>query len=846
LQKLGLTASSIPLTNKFSIPEFDYSNGYVDVLGDLLISESYFGYLDTNEVLQIRSLAVDAGIGSVYSNSDIIDISQINSGELPGETVTVSYSTLRLKSTNDENNPEPVSLEPQEEVDIQERFWEFNKVIAGPNYYTVGNLVYSGTEVTETYTTYERVNKSDVPVLRITKEFGRPEKIYGSIGTQFEKIKSVNLLGELPKGFTLLREESETTEYDYLGEKTRTRTIVYEPVLAIVGSLDLEYVYTEKIDNVYVTYGYSPSNGNFMGLVPTSEVVSVFSKSGNFQQQITSEYKLWPYTIPGQQSIAASKDLLRTIGAVRGVIEVAINSGTVHARTTATINEVGEVPKRPDNLLNGAYNKDQNANSGNNWRVENVAELSLALGSATAQRRIELSMPHAPDDTFFKVMAGGTTLYYSVRSDAAAKAVLFGRIQNKLLLGNRNGMSLQLAPERLPSEPFAPMYIQANGLTALYRANGNQWAFDSNGIVCSTDALFWAAVGGTGDFWFPVAPGIVTLPETPPIVDGEMEPPVVILPYNETVICHATVRSEVSVRAISYGLNLLTEVPPLQVNTKIEIESIFPAAASTFALSGKDATLKLVSSVLPSLAGAFSLGQTEALFYPAVMTSDTGSFALTGKDVVLDIPFGIFTGTAAPSLGSTGIPSYQYAVDAGWTWLEYNENIDDGVTNIYTLPFPITIDSVANSYLLSVSTNTYVTFDAYSSEGTGLSEFYPPLPKIFLGADDNSMQAVLKKITTARDGSDVIRLRYEGTAAASGTPGSPNIVFEISFYEPRLNGEQWIEVRVGVHARTGGLFMLAGESTNYVSSTIEANSSWVFVGNSTGTTWTLTSNRYIP
>jgi len=52
----------------------------------------------------------------------------------------------------------------------------------------------------------------------------------------------------------------------------------------------------------------------------------------------------------------------------------------------------------------------------------------------------------------------------------------------------------------------------------LYRTNGTSWTFDANGIVVSTDALFMGGTGSVGSstgIWFPVAPGITTLPTTP-------------------------------------------------------------------------------------------------------------------------------------------------------------------------------------------------------------------------------------------------------------------------------------------------------------------------------------------
>jgi hypothetical protein len=70
-------------------------------------------------------------------------------------------------------------------------------------------------------------------------------------------------------------------------------------------------------------------------------------------------------------------------------------------------------------------------------------------------------------------------------------------VQNKMLLGNRNGLNVQTVPEILPGEPFAPFYLTANGVVTQYRTNGTSWTMDSNGIVASTDALYWGVVGRT-------------------------------------------------------------------------------------------------------------------------------------------------------------------------------------------------------------------------------------------------------------------------------------------------------------------------------------------------------------
>ena len=177
----------------------------------------------------------------------------------------------------------------------------------------------------------------------------------------------------------------------------------------------------------------------------------------------------------------------------------------------------------------------------------------LFRSSELSQRRIEFSLPYAPDDIFYKI---GPNDYGSQASDAPDKAKNYGRTQNQLLLGNRNGMNVQTAPEFAPDAPFDPIIITANGLSGLYRMNGTSWQMDANGILLSSDLLFWGAVGGTGNFWFPVAPGITTLPTTPPIVNGQMTVTNVVPAFNETVLLTSTTHTRLAINNIPYSLNL--------------------------------------------------------------------------------------------------------------------------------------------------------------------------------------------------------------------------------------------------------------------------------------------------
>ena len=196
------------------------------------------------------------------------------------------------------------------------------------------------------------------------------------------------------------------------------------------------------------------------------------------------------------------------------------------------------------------------------------------------------------------------------------------------------------------------------------------------------------------------------------------------------------------------------------------------------------------------------------------------------------------TGTAAPSLGSGGVVSSP----AGWTVLHDNSSADDYFVESAGWAFNFTIDSA--SYMGAfIGSNSYLTFGAGSNVYSTVSASSPALSKIHFGAADNSFQRVYTKAETI-EGIQVQRIRYEGTGGASGTLGSPTIVAEFAFCQPFPDGRQLVEVRFGAHARAGFQFMIANATTAYASGTLTANSSWVFIGNSTGTAWTLTANRF--
>lgn len=724
LAQFGITASSNPLTNKFSIAEFDFSSGYFSVLSDLLVSESYCGYLDANEVLQVFSLNQGAAPGPVIAANDIIDLSPIGVGNLPGEAVTVSYSTLRLKP------PKPApgggsTPEEQEEYEneIARINWERSEVYNSPQLYYITveednpnrviNMVYSGASATITETDYAVISVFNDDGKREDKEVVARKriKVYGPAIEKLGAVASA-YINDGEGGFNnaqiILSLTYESYLYDERGREIKTETTVSEPEACILASSQFDWVYGGQ--NFVASYS----------LLRSKYTIKTKEYYLNMEQETTSEYTLWSKTQAGTQATSISNELLgytTPTAALKPAASI-LGGGLVHNNTTQTINVSGATPERPPVAERTNNVLAKSGGGGGEYGTENDSELELALGSAEAQRRIEFSLPYAPDDTFYKT---GFT-YGVIASDAPAKANLYGRVQNNLLLGNRSGVSLQLAPEKLPTKPFDPIYLEANGLTAQYRVNAANWAFDSSGIICSTDALFWGAVGGTGSFWFPVAPGITTLPSTPSIVDtspteviGSVETvgedpqvflgatfpaavsgdgvqdqtsssfwvyngatwadvgptpgptiaPTVLVPiYNETITYNSRIRLITSVSKFDYALSLLTIVPAISLRILTKIGVVVSPSVAGIALNGQLASVTSGSISIPVdrsdtiLAGLTLLNAGDENTVYVDMAPIIAFAALDTPEPVLDFVFnfdGVDGGTSiSSSSGSLG------------------------------------------------------------------------------------------------------------------------------------------------------------------------------------------------
>lgn len=259
-------------------------------------------------------------------------------------------------------------------------------------------------------------------------------------------------------------------------------------------------------------------------------------------------------------------------------------------------------------------------------------------------------------------------------------------------------------------------------------------------------------------------------------------------------------------------------------------------SGGTISISGSSGTV-----VFTANADNFTESTSESFQLQVRSGSFVGTILATSSQVIINDNsqgsggYTLTAGTKAPTLGATGHGTYP---PTGWTGLQ-NVSADDS-NKVVTIPsFIINNSTYTTAY---VGSNTYITFGAGSTNYSGLGAGNPALNKIHLGAADNSYQ----RVSTISSGTDYTRIRYEGNGSTSGTVGAPGIVYEATFFNTsKTDGLPTVEVLFGNHNRTTGQAGIASTSSYYATYSQAANQSYVFVGNSTGTSWTIYTGYYM-
>ena len=198
-------------------------------------------------------------------------------------------------------------------------------------------------------------------------------------------------------------------------------------------------------------------------------------------------------------------------------------------------------------------------------------------------------------------------------------------------------------------------------------------------------------------------------------------------------------------------------------------------------------------------------------------------------------PYAITSGTRAPVYGAGAASPNP---PTGYT-VRVSSSQDDSFF-LFNLGFTFYMAGTGYTSCYPGS-NMYVTFGTGSTSYRLLAANLPPYPKFFFMGADNSWQ----RVSTIVD-STYARVRCEGRAATSGTPGVPNIVYEATFFNPSsFGGNNVVELLIGTNNRPTGLLRAASANAYYATGSPTANQSFVFFGNSTGTSWSLYTGYHV-
>lgn len=293
--RLGIASTGGALTAKYYVEEFDYSSGYVNVISQLLDTESKFGFINAAGALQIRDLAAGGGTGPALTSDNIIDIAPVGIGEIVPGKVVVRFNSLALKELPaDALTPEPdapTDENGQEQVEQVYDNWEKVSTVGKPTeisiFYkhpwtgadsveTARYIPYSETittygsgsgarrtfneETCEWESTPVGVDLSNSVVKRETKTRRILAEANGNYCSEVLSTLVVYYLpggifpvGQLPPGYGENRKPEmtlegdvrviETFEYDKQGNVTKQITETYEPFFVFVGRLDVPYIY---------------------------------------------------------------------------------------------------------------------------------------------------------------------------------------------------------------------------------------------------------------------------------------------------------------------------------------------------------------------------------------------------------------------------------------------------------------------------------------------------------------------------------------------------------------------------------------------------------------------------
>lgn len=642
LDALGLTAAStIPFTNRRIADQWDLSAGYVQELAKIAESECYRCRLNEDEQVVFVSLNQGLTTAPLLTEQQIIDLTPQTVGELPAEAVYASYQTTQLKP------PDPTA---NDEDKRKQRNWERDQS------YSVQQYIHSGPDGTETgFFTSSRISQSTYDAKdRLTK---RVETTTGLTGSTIA-----------------------TTEYSYAKSITIALDGVLDPSRDDVNNQDYTEVKKESFEQTSPRADIAGSCG-FEGSLAQLRSLGTFvssrrtieydrDKESGITRTITRNFVPYVNTPFGSDAIQKSTfdvDTNALIGIAGSLVEYGSETNI------RTEREYG-LRRRPNQ-----QERNRSADQKEPPSTQNTS-FTWAMGSATAQTRLELSPPYAPDDYFVREVVNGSVVWKLIISDAGSKALNYARTENRLLLANRSGAGLQIRLIDAPSAPFDLFYLRFNGCTAAYRVNGMTWTISTTGIVVSIDALFWGAIDGNiNNAWFPLPSGVTSLPGLNVVTTNNN-------PYPANAISIPQGFDPLNVNLSQLFGSLPTGQPPVPAAT-LNPSAIVVPYSETLPIVGGINIGAIIESVIPDeptqfVSGGIAIGGTIAVeFATEILVGGVQVGAIHGEPVsTLSLVFLLQMTGSNGSTTFTDLSSNQIPVTAyGNAQINGNELLTDGV-----------------------------------------------------------------------------------------------------------------------------------------------------------------------
>lgn len=900
LTSLGLSGG-VNINGSVAIDSFDFASGYVNILSNILYSNSLIGYLDENEHFQVRTLYL-TGTTPVLDEDDIIDVSPIRSGEIPATTVIVNYNYKRFEEPKQEEE----EAEAQDDDKRQKRDWELEETQGELQYVIVtyndsySQHVFSYYPFSSTRRTYDSLDRMltekttekiiaaqlnsqyVTEMLDQTGGYGRgadlvehkSEKFYSYMYSASQLVPPITedpnrnpCFANINNGLVRRNPDGSTTYYGpntkfYTPERDDqpifTVSITNESEMSIMGAINLpSYVYKYlDVNQNAVTELLHPGTqlATTSYVVENMDVRDSFGNSKNDPDKgvtymettyIESAYK----RIQFQQGLAKMAEEISTSAQAYNMYAAAaqlINHGS--GTRTVYSREFGPLIKRPSSQKRAKerYAKDPR---------ESFSDLEFISGVAGNAITTAYDLPIAPDDEIrlnlqYAGAGSGDTHYLLRRSSAPELARAFGRTQQRLTYGHRMGFSVQTVPDKLPPYPAMGISLRLGGIIATYIANAQSWSFDSNGIVASADFLYLGGIGATTTAyvtpspWAPVQDGITALPIAPPVTTNpnptaanSVPTPTGFDPNNPGNIFTTLPTGTNPVH--QKQITVTAVIPPYQ---EVAIHTLYVRTSLTV-------TRTLISVPNPDrnvLLRTLATATAEQFEY----TTRTTEMRLRTSSLVTQIYYEIRDAFLRTRI------YYEVERTALFDFVSGNAppilgtGITTGTPTGWTQVFNGNVDDTPLEVQLpfafpfnGVSYNSFwLSPNGYITFGSGSTVYSasatsPALPKILVNSADDSMQKVLTRSTA-----NTFRVRVDGNIASGGGDAAFARTWEVAFFRPSFSDNYpTLEVRIGASPSNSGLLNVY--SATAVLSTDPAptpsmNTSWVFVSPAaTGTTW---------